>query len=361
MSALMQRKVTKVSSIPAPSGKEIGEGQISKMKALGAKTDRDGHVKMTLDQVEAVFKGTGITAPASISMDSTAYIPQSNELSGYLGEDIAGNAKYLIVRKVLIPSGPGTKKVYDEMVVATADPEPGMATYGEWFRNYAGATPHDRAWLLGAKDWIELQQRIIAGAVQASNARPAGTTSSSYTSKVTLVACPENSGVMTGQSEAGKKRITWFGHSGFSLARYLGANGWTGSEAVATFDKIGVPMGKTAIIGGCYAGKSGTRGEPAKVTPDQHKILQSHLDEFRAGKAKVEETKSAAVEAKIDSEPADPKVIRKVTPAPAAPAQTKEQRLAAAMTAKADQRKANKAAAVAKGQATKAANKAAKA
>ncbi len=71
------------------------------------------------------------------------------------------------------------------------------------------------------------------------------------------------------------KRITWHGHSAFSLARWCGSQGWTSDEAKAAFHALGITMGDTAVVSGVSAGRAGKRGEPANLTPSQAAQMNS--------------------------------------------------------------------------------------
>lgn len=138
-----------------------------------------------------------------------------------------------------------------------------------WMKCYAWASWPKRADMLGVDNPFKLHPEQIDAMLAAS--APAAK------AKIKMVS--SGGAVATGTSIAGtgKKRCSWNGHSGFSLARWMGANGWSGKEAVEVFQKIGMTeFGKSAVIGGVYAGKKGERGEPAPITPDQRRILESH-------------------------------------------------------------------------------------
>lgn len=326
------------------------------------KPERMKQEELTLEVMSQIFTPTGITAPAEVAPDSTLQIPNSNELEYRKATNINGEAEYQIIRNWEVR---GLKPSFDTIIIATADPIEGGKYFGDWARIYSQLTMADRAIILGRKDWVELQQLAIA---QSAGRPQTATLGSSYKSKIVL-STTTNPNVTAGVSAAGKKRISWMGHSGFALARYLGKHGWTGAEAVDTFAKIELPMGKSAIIGGVYAGKSGQRGDPAPVTSDQHLILAKHLEIFRL--AKAPRTANTAEENKVVE------AVRKVSPSKqplpetaiaAATAKTpaiptakkgskaaKELALANAMTKIHADRKANKATATAKAKATKAA------
>lgn len=312
--------------------------------------------RLTLDEVCDIFTGTGNTAPSDIRIDSTRHIPELSELQVRKATDIAGEAQLQVVRVCPIA---GTEDS-DEVIVATATTVEGTAAWPEFQRLYAAASRAERAGILGNKQWVEVQRRIITDGINTVNAGHASggtstTSSITYRSKIQLKAVEGRTDVLMGTSAKGKVRLTWQGHSGFALARYLGKHGWTGSEAVHTFEAIGLPMGKSAIIGGVYAGKAGTRGDPAPVTSTQHTVLTNILAAHRAKNQKV-----TAIPTPLPTPTAPPAA----TSAPTQPKlkagskAAKEAALAAHMTAKHEERVANKRKAVWKGQATKAANKA---
>lgn len=311
-----------------------------------------------MDQACEIFTPVPFTAPAEVNADSTRQIPSPQELSGRKATDLLGQAQFQVVWEFTRLGGQES----DDIIVATADPVAGANEFSEFMRLYCGASSHDRAQMLGRKDWCELQRILIGQAVRRPPAaRMPGSSGSmySYQPKITLSQHEASKDVMIGESAAGKKRLTWMGHSGFALARYLGSQGWTGGEAVDTFAQIHLPMGKAAIIGGVYAGKSGKRGDPAKVTAEQDALLRSFLTKFRAAKP------SDDLAEDINVRQAPPKVApttKAIDPNIIPPARRKgskadhEAKLAEAMTAKANQRKANKAQATAKAQLTKANN-----
>ena len=87
--------------------------------------------------------------------------------------------------------------------------------------------------------------------------------------KPTVTLSSARDGVQSGTSENGVKRVCWYGHSGFSVARWCGAQGWSREETIKVFECFEIRLGRSAILGGVYAGKSGTRGQPANLTRDQ--------------------------------------------------------------------------------------------
>lgn len=322
----------------------------------------------SMEKLSQIFIPTNITAPADCQPDSTRQIPNPNELEGRTATDINGEAQFQVIRNWEVPN---FKTEYETFVVATADPITGKEFFGDFMRFYTSLTISDRAELLGRKDWVELQKALIATSVNHLNTLPKNangqpTTTYNYQKKVVLSTIPSTGGsVQSGISAGGRKRMLWHGHSGFALARYLGANGWTGSEAVDTFLQLQIPMGKAAIIGGVYAGKGNKRGEPAAVTPDQHKILIELLLAFRSHDDKTK-ADNAATRSEPKPKPPEPATLQDAMATPTCPPLTsallsKNDKLAAAITNRVNQRKNNKQAATKKAQVTKAANKAAKA
>lgn len=248
---------------------------------------------------------TGICAPPSIPLDSTSYLPIGSDLDVRRGTDINGEGQYQIIRF------PQYGEDWEEVIIATLPPTPeGKENADKFLSLYAKATYSDRAYMVGAKDWVERQQIIIAESIKRIGTNGGGST---YSPKVELkpTSIPD---VKTGVSDCGKKRLTWRGYSGFGLARYLGSKGWSGKEAKETFKRIGLPMGETAIIGGVYAGKKGTRGTPAPVTETDHAALQSILDDIRSREAtSTEETPKAKAKTTPTHTPTPPPT-KTVTP-----------------------------------------------
>lgn len=253
-----------------------------------------------------IFQPTGITHHNTIPEGRSTILPEPSELGHRIRDGVVE-----IIRR---------QEGEDPVVLASAveNELDNMQELAEtWLLGYAHASRPERAEMLDICDPMHMSEGLMQAIL--SQSRPSGEGKTKFTK-------PNEQGVQTGGTDK-VKRLSWYGHSGFSLARYMGANGITGSEAVDIFQKLGLEMGKSAIIGGVYAGKSGKRGAPASVTSQQAKMI----NDLRSTQTKAKPQERATVKVKVEAPVAYSGKGSK--------ARAKEAKLKAAMTAR---RKAGK-------------------
>lgn len=249
-------------------------------------------------RIEKRFIPSGLTHDGTLSDTSSAVLPEPEEIQAYNGpggsvEMVRLPGKWGLTEKTVLgafaPTPCDKKGETDPSTLAAA-----------FIGVYMSANRPNRAKLLDMKDPMSMSEAQF-DLICARNASP--------TSKVVQVVSKTSPSVSSGVNRVtGRKRVSWNGHSGFALARWCGAKGWSGAEACAVFATIGMTeFGRSAILGGVYAGKKGERGDPAPVTPSQAEELERHRQAFS--------TKAAVVAAQTPPAPLAP-------PTPAQPIPT---------------------------------------
>jgi hypothetical protein len=148
------------------------------------------------------------------------------------------------------------------------------ADAANWLAYYKAATRQEQAKMLGVTD------PYVIRAISSTASIPATTRVGAWAGRQPSQSAPKSKLAYTPQQGAGDiqvaateggraRRTNWRGHPVFALAKALGALGVTASEVAHIFyNHLQLTScSRGTINGGVYAGRTGTRGAPANLSP----------------------------------------------------------------------------------------------